>query len=284
MKATKECFACVIAQAERNLEEWDGDDSQKFEVMRYASKSLENAKYGMKPIELSKLVNDAVKIKTGVDDLYRSRKKMLNQKAAMILKEIEKFAFESEDPLKSFAISSILGNHLDFGVNNVKIDEEFINLLKTKTLSIDDYKFFIKRLKGSKLVLYILDNTGEMVFDKRFTEEIKKRFNVRIIAAVRSAPIINDATLEEAIEVGFKKEEVIESGSKMAGMTLDTATDEFLDLWKRSDLIISKGQGNFEGLDEIRDERLFFFLESKCPVISKILGVRMGDIVLKKSK
>ncbi|BBJ27962.1 damage-control phosphatase ARMT1 family protein [Athalassotoga saccharophila] len=284
MKATKECFACVIAQAERNLEEWDGDDFQKFEVMRYASKSLENAKYGMKPIELSKIVNDTVKMKTGINDHYKSRKKTLNLKAIGILKEIEKFALESKDPLKSFAISSILGNHLDFGVNNVKIDEEFTNLLKTKTLSIDDYDLFIERLKSSRLVLYILDNTGEIVFDKRFIEEIKKRFNVRIIAAVRSAPIINDATLEDAIAVGFEKAEIIESGSEMAGMTLETATDEFLDLWKRSDLIISKGQGNFEGLDEIKDERLFFFLESKCPVISKILGVRIGDIVLKQSK
>ncbi len=284
MKATKECFACVIAQAERNLEEWNGEDSQKFEAMRCASKSLEKARYGMKPIELSKFVNDSIKIKTGIDDLYRKRKKMLNHKAIEILKEVEKFAFENEDPLKSFAISSILGNHLDFGVNNVKIDEEFINLLKTKTLSIDHYESFIERLKGSRLILYILDNTGEVVFDKRFIEEIKKRYNVRIIAAVRSAPIINDVTLEDALEVGFKREDLIESGSEMAGMTFETATDEFLDAWKRSDLIISKGQGNFEGLDEIKDERLFFFLESKCPVISKMLGVGIGDIVLKRSK
>lgn len=284
MKATKECFACVIAQAERNLEEWNGEDSQKFEAMRCASKSLEKARYGMKPIELSKFVNDSIKIKTGIDDLYRKRKKMLNHKAIEILKEVEKFAFENEDPLKSFAISSILGNHLDFGVNNVKIDEEFINLLKTKTLSIDHYESFIERLKGSRLILYILDNTGEVVFDKRFIEEIKKRYNVRIIAAVRSAPIINDVTLEDALEVGFKREDLIESGSEMAGVTFETATDEFLDAWKRSDLIISKGQGNFEGLDEIKDERLFFFLESKCPVISKMLGVGIGDIVLKRSK
>lgn len=284
MKATKECFACVIAQAERNLEELNGNDSQKFEIMRYAIKSLERAEYGMKPIELSKFVNDAVRIKTGVSDLYKNRKKILNQKAFEVLKKIEDFAFRSEDPLKFFAILSILGNHLDFGVNDVKIDDSFVELLKSKTLSVDDYPSFKEKLESAKLVLYILDNTGEVVFDKRFIDEMKRLYNVKITVAVRSEPIINDVTLSDALEVGFKREEIIESGSKMAGMTLETANDEFLSLWKTADLIISKGQGNFEGLDEIKEERLFFLLESKCPVISKILGVKVGDIVLKRNK
>lgn len=284
MKATKECFACVIAQAERNLEELNGNDSQKFEIMRYAIKSLERAEYGIKPIELSKFVNDAVRIKTGVSDLYKNRKKILNQKAFEVLKKIEDFAFRSEDPLKFFAILSILGNHLDFGVNDVKIDDSFVELLKSKTLSVDDYPSFKEKLESAKLVLYILDNTGEVVFDKRFIDEMKRLYNVKITVAVRSEPIINDVTLSDALEVGFKREEIIESGSKMAGMTLETANDEFLSLWKTADLIISKGQGNFEGLDEIKEERLFFLLESKCPVISKILGVKVGDIVLKRNK
>ncbi len=275
----------MLAQAERNLEEWNKDEETKFEVMRSASRSLENAKYGMKPIELSKLVNDAVKIRTGIDDLYKKRKFILNQKAKEMLPEIEEYANSSENPLKAFAIAAILGNHLDFGVmKDVVVDSEFVNLMKSKSLAIDDFNLFEEKLKKTKYLLYILDNTGEVVFDKAFVDEIKKRYDLKVKVAVRSAPIINDVTIKEAVEVGFNPEEIIESGSKMAGMTLEVATKEFLDFWNRADLIVSKGQGNFEGLDEIKDERLFFFLESKCPVISKILGVNLGDIVLKQSR
>lgn len=283
MKSTEACFACVMAQAERNLYEWDKDERAKFEVMKSASKSLERAEYGMKPIELSKLVNDAVRIKTGVEDLYKARKSILNQKAKEILPEIIDYANSSGNPLKAFAIVAILGNHLDFGVKDVAVDSEFVNLIKSKALAIDNFDLLIEKIARAKYLLYILDNTGEIVFDKMFIEEIKKRYALKIKVAVRSAPIINDVTLKEAVEVGFSPEEIIESGSEMAGMTLEIANEEFLDFWRSSDVIVSKGQGNFEGLDEIKDERLFFLLESKCPVISQVLGVNLGDIVLKQA-
>lgn len=283
MKATKECFACVVAQAERNLYEWDKSEKEKFEVMRSVSRSLEKAEYGMKPIELSKITNDEVRIKTGIEDLYKERKLILNQKAMEVLPEIKDYANSTQNPLKAFGIAAILGNHLDFGVKDVAVDSEFVNLIKSKTLAIDDFDLFVEKLSKAKHLLYILDNTGEVVFDKMFIEEIKKRYIINVKVAVRSAPIINDVTVKEAIEVGFAPEEIIESGSKMAGMTLEIATKTFLDFWQKADIIVSKGQGNFEGLDEIKDERLFFLLESKCPVISKILGVSLGDIVLKQS-
>lgn len=283
MKAAKECFACVIAQAQRNLIEWNENEKKKFEVMKCASCALENAKYGMKPIELSKIVNDTVKIKTGVEDLYKERKHILNKQALEILPKIIDYANFSQNILKSFAIGAILGNHLDLGVNNVTVDSEFGELIKSKKLAIDDFDALLEKMEKARSLLYILDNTGEVVFDRAFTSEIEKRYELKITVAVRSAPIINDVTREDAIEVGFKNEDIIESGSEMAGMTLDVATEEFLKTWNQSDIIISKGQGNFEGLDEIKDERLFFLLESKCPVISKILGVNLGDIVLKKS-
>ncbi len=284
MKATKTCFACVVAQAERNLYEWDGDEKAKFEVMKAVSRSLEKAQYGMKPIELSKITNDTVRIETRVVDLYKERKLILNQKAEAVLPEIKVYANSSINPLKAFAITAILGNHLDFGVKDVTIDSEFMNLIKSKTLAIDDFDLLTNRLAKAHQLLYILDNTGEVVFDKSFIEEIKKRYDLNVKVAVRSEPIINDVTLKEAIEVGFTPEEIIESGSNMAGMTIEIASKEFLDFWKESDVIVAKGQGNFEGLDEIKDERLFFLLESKCPVISEILGVNLGDIVLKQSQ
>ncbi len=280
LKALSECFPCVLAQVQRSLDEWKGSEEEKFEVMRTASKSLERAQYGMKPTELSKIVNDVAKRITKRDDLYRNRKKRLNESAMAIVKDMVSFAENSSETLKILAIATILGNHLDLGVKEVELDSKFIELVGSTQLSIDDFQILKSKLERAKSVLYILDNTGEVVFDKAFVEEIEKRYPLEIKVAVRSAPIINDVTREDAIEVGFKEKDIIDSGTTMAGMSLELATDEFMNMWKKADIIISKGQGNFEGLDEVHDERLFFLLEAKCPVISKMLGVKVGSAIL----
>ncbi len=280
LKARADCFPCVLTQVRRSLDEWQANDEEKFEVMRQVSKSLENAKFGMKPTELSKLANETAKRATGIEDLYEQRKKALNESAQAIIKDVVRAAESSSNPLKVLATAAILGNHLDLGVNEVELDSEFLEILKEKKLKIDDFEVFFSKMKKAKNILYILDNTGEVVFDKAFSDKMKSIFDASFKFAVRSAPIINDVTETEALEVGFSKEEVIKSGSTLAGMDLKLASDEFMKAWKEADVIISKGQGNFEGLDEVHDERLFFFLEAKCPVIAKVLHVDVGDAVL----
>ncbi len=284
MKASSECFPCVLAQARRNLDEWDGSERQKFEAMIESVKRLESAKFGMKPIELSKLVNDAIKNFTGVEDFYAVRKRKLNDNAMKIVKEVLELAKNSDDPIKTLVLAAVLGNHLDFGVKDVELDREFITLVKTSELFIDDFAVFMNRLSSAKMLLYILDNTGEAVFDKALVDEIKDEFKVEVKVAVRSAPIINDVTKEDALYIGFTEDEIVESGTTMAGMSLDVASEEFANLWKKADLIISKGQGNFEGLEEIHDERLFFLLEAKCSVVARIVGVEVGGMILKNWK
>ncbi len=284
LKALSECFSCVLAQVQRSLDEWEGSEEEKFDVMREASKSLKKTRFGMKPTELSKIVNDISKSLTKTNDLYKDRKKKLNESALAIVDDMVNFAESSHEPLKTLALATILGNHLDLGVKEVEIDSEFIKLVGNSKLVIDDFRTLKDKLENAKSLLYILDNTGEIVFDKAFIYEMKRKYPIEIKVAVRSAPIINDATKEDAIEVGFKKENIINSGTTMAGMSIEFATDEFMSMWKKADVIISKGQGNFEGLDEVHDERLFFFLEAKCPVISKVLGVKVGDAVLTNLK
>ncbi len=269
-------------QVMRSLDEWDAKDEDKFEALRRASQNLERASFGMKPTELSKLANDAVKSLTGVEDLYVQRKRELNAAAKKVVNDVVKFAHASSEPLKILATAAILGNHLDLGVKEVKMDEEFLEILKEKKLAVDDFELFEKTLKEASEVLYILDNTGEVIFDKAFIDEMESSYNLNVTVAVRSAPVINDVTLKEALEVGFSREKIVESGTTMAGMDMRMASKEFMKKWENADLVVSKGQGNFEGLDEVHDQRLFFFLEAKCPVIAKILNVNVGDAVLAK--
>ncbi len=284
MKTSVECFACVIAQARRSLVEWEGDDESKFKAMLEASKKLAGANREMKPIEMSKLTNEAVKNLTDMEDLYVIRKKNLNDSAMKVIDDVIAAAKKEPDHFKFLLKGAILGNHLDLGINEVDVDSEIIERIGKTELAIDDFEAFMNRLERSKFILYILDNTGEVVFDKALIDFMKTQFGPQIRVAVRSAPIINDVTKKEALEVGFEEREIIDSGSTMAGMTLEVASEEFMEAWDGADLIISKGQGNFEGLEEIEDERLFFLLEAKCTVVSKMLGIDLGGTVLKNSK
>lgn len=284
MRALSECFSCVLTQAWRNLEEWDGSEYQKFEAMIRSVKNLGSAHYGMKPIELSKLVNDSIKEFTGIKDFYVFRKKKLNDSALRIVSDVVEMAQGSSNPLKTLAIAAILGNHLDFGVKDVELDRRFVDLVRFSTLAVDDFSLFVDKLLNAKILLYVLDNTGEVVFDKAFIDRIENDFDVEVKVAVRSAPIINDVTKEDALYVGFSENNIIESGTTMAGMSLDVASKEFISMWNKADLIISKGQGNFEGLEEVHDKRLFFFLKAKCSVVAKMIGIKVGEMVLKNWK
>jgi len=126
--------------------------------------------------------------------------------------------------------------------------------------------------------LYIADNAGETVFDRLLIEEIGQP----VVYAVREKPIINDATREDAVLSGLDKvSKVMSSGCDSPGNILKFCSAEFLRVYRSADLIISKGQGNYEALsDEKRP--VFFLLKAKCPVVARDLGLEEGSIVLLK--
>lgn len=134
------------------------------------------------------------------------------------------------------------------------------------------------KLKKAKSLLIIGDNAGETVFDRVLIEDF---LNLNITYAVRSEPIINDATIEDAYASGLEKcATLISTGCNAPGVILDECNEEFLNIFNNADIIISKGQGNYETLSEEKKE-IFFLLKAKCPVISEKLGVSVNDYVFK---
>jgi uncharacterized protein with ATP-grasp and redox domains len=186
----------------------------------------------------------------------------------------------AEDPLRTAIRIAIAGNVIDFGSNMPFDLEKDLETILNQKFAIDHYRIFKESLNRVKDVLYIADNAGETVFDRVLIEELGKP----VTYVVRERPIINDAIREDAIAAGIDKvADIISSGADAPGNILRLCSNEFSEIYKTSDFIISKGQGNYEGLSgEARP--IFFLLKAKCHVIAKHIGVERGSIILKNAQ
>ncbi len=225
-------------------------------------------------------IHQIIKEKTGVEDPYQAFK-LKHMKVAMeLVPQVEKAIFQLDNPLLGALIMAASGNAIDAGVG-VEIDvEEDIKNAMANGFAHSDFDLFEERLKSVERILIIGDNSGEAVFDKILIKELKE-YNVDITYAYREIPVLNDITRKEAIEIGLDQEAtIISSGAKTPGMILDQATAEFMAAYQEADLIISKGQGNFEGLSAVQ-EPIFFLLKAKCKLIAEELNVELGNFVFR---
>lgn len=179
---------------------------------------------------------------------------------------------------------AILANSLDFGSNfdhggiEAIIDEATACSLP---LAVNNYDEFRSRLESSRSLLYLGDNAGEIAFDRLLIEEINRLNELETYFVVRGRPVINDVTVEDALAVGMDRVAmVVSNGSDAPATILSQCSTELQQLFRSADIIIAKGQGNYESL-EGESESIFFLLRAKCPLIAKLLGVSVGDCVLK---
>ena len=145
------------------------------------------------------------------------------------------------------------------------------------------FRLFVDRVAASQRLLYLCDNAGEIVFD-RVLLEILRGMGKDVIAVVKGAPVINDATMEDARAAGLDEcADVIDNGNDGIGTLLEACSPRFRDAYRSADLVISKGQANFETLAGEGDERIFFLFKVKCPVVAGFLKRRDGDIVIMRN-
>jgi len=278
MKTYLDCIPCFMQQALRAGRIATSDEKKLKQILDKTGEMVRTVSMHDTPAETGMMVYQIVKEVTGVYDPYKDIKQQHILETKSIYPELEKLVANSDDRLLIAIKIAIAGNIIDLGVNKAfDIVTDVKNILK-QDFAILDYIAFKKQLEKSKDILYIGDNVGESVFDKILIKELKKPVKY----AVRSIPIINDVTREDAIASGLDEvAELIDSGCESPGIILDKSTPEFLKLFKKSDLIISKGQGNFEGLSEC-NRQVFFLLKAKCPIISNHLGIEEGSIILKE--
>ena len=227
---------------------------------------------------------------TGNDDPFRELKRRSNEIALKVVYLLERKCREMrfEDAFRLAVLGTICGNTIDFEVEGHKFSmselEDHLLRCLGGSLVVDDTCKLMDILSRSKRVLYLLDNSGEIVFDRFLMQMIKEKYQVEILAAVKSRPVLNDATLEDAEQINLGEvAKVIATGNDHIGVNLEESSEEFLRSIREADLIIAKGQGNYESITEI--EHLFskpivYVLRAKCPLVAESLGVpRYGNVV-----
>ncbi|MDR0912008.1 MAG: ARMT1-like domain-containing protein [Methanobrevibacter sp.] len=299
MKIYYDCGACFLRQSKEAIDLATNDSDLKLEIIEEILKYLAiNFKKGASSNKIGTDIHRIIKNRTGNNDPYIKQKKLGNKIAIDILPKFQSILKNNND-LKSFIKSAILGNILDFGALGLTSDlEKLINNGINKELGIDDIEEFKKTLKKHDKVLYLADNTGEIIFDKLLIEYLIKHYNLKIIYAVKENPILNDACLEDGRMIGLDKiTELITTGTDSIGIVYEYLSPEFRKIFNESEFIISKGLGNYEGLTEIMDKEIinkeiidkqikqkdiYCLLCAKCSAIAKDLNVKYHDMVLKK--
>ena len=279
MRTYLDCFPCFLNQALRAARIATDDEKKIKRVLDEVGMMLRDIPLDSTPPESGRLIYRKVNEITGDSDPYREIKKESTQKALSLYPYLKSRVEKSSDRLLKAIRIAIAGNVIDFGAyENFDLSLEVDEVLE-KDFSVFDYNKFKHGLDKAREILYLGDNAGECVFDRILIEEIKKP----VTYVVRAAPIINDATYEDAVQAGIDSvATIVSSGTDAPGAILETCSTEFNKLYLNSNFIISKGQGNYEALSNER-RAIFFLLKAKCRVIADNLGVRVGDIILKEN-
>jgi uncharacterized protein with ATP-grasp and redox domains len=272
------CFFCLTRAFEKLVEKENIPNEAKSRFTHEMITLYQNNWEGLTAPEFSRELHGILKSYTNNPDPYKDIKKENNDQALNFLPELSKFISQSRDPFGTALRIAVAGNIMDFAVN----DNFNLKATISKTLDADfaiDHSARLKeKLFKAESVLYLGDNAGEIVFDKLFIETIK---HPNLVYVVRGSPVINDATMEDAEYVGMKEiVSVISNGYDAPSTIPEKCSFHFKDHFSNADLIISKGQGNLEGLATLNDKRIFFLLMVKCNVMAEFLHVKKDSLVV----
>ncbi|MGK7394802.1 MAG: damage-control phosphatase ARMT1 family protein [Candidatus Cyclobacteriaceae bacterium M3_2C_046] len=260
------------------------EEVQQTEIRAYLE-YLSQLDYSIPPPAIARHSHQQLKRILQNNDPYLDLKKKHNQSM------LEKYALfydlvkNHPDPVLAALKLSISGNVIDLGMKHQMNIEETVHKAIETEIKVNHIDRLLNDLKENRSILYLLDNTGEIVLDKLFIQIMLEHqlFDPdKITAVVRGMPIINDATMADAVDVGLPElVPVISNGDGSPGTLLEHTSLAFIELFQQADLIISKGQGNFETLNHHRDKNIYFLLLTKCPIVARELNLSQGDFICK---
>ncbi len=281
MKIYADCIPCFQQQALRASRAVGADEATQQAILRRVMQQLIAAEWSLAPIEIARGVYRIVREVTGVDDPFAQLKTQCNQRVLELYPSLQEQVAGSDNPLRRAVQLAIAGNIMDFAALASFDVEATIRKVESKSFAVDDFGTLERELTRARSLLLFADNAGEIVFDKLLIETILAQWPLRVSVVVKSGPLVNDATLRDVPEVGLDEMPEIEILAVSNGddhSCPDYRSPELAGWIDGHDVVISKGQANYEALRE--HEGIVYMLMVKCTLIARDIGASVGDIVL----
>lgn len=278
MKIYLDCLPCFLKQTVQAGHLVTDDEGLIRNIVNEVAAMIPYLPENSTPPEIGEKIHRRIREITGMNDPYSSVKQQNIEEALLLYPDMKKLVRESSDPLFTAVKVAIAGNIIDFGTGTEFDITTDIHRITNQEPAINDIGLFKESLEKAESILYLGDNAGESVFDRILIEELKKP----VTYIVRGIPVLNDVTYEDAVASGLDDSafEIISSGTTAPGTVLPLCSANFINLFNKADMVISKGQGNYEGLSDV-NRPVFFLLKAKCAVIARDIGVYEGDTVVK---
>lgn len=278
MKTYLDCYPCFLRQALSAARRVGASEAVQQIILSKTMTVLQALPARSTPPEIAYKVHQIVRQETATVDPYKLAKDQATDEALALYPVLKKKVATAVDPLEIAVRIAIAGNIIDLGVSDNYDIKTTLNRVLTQPFAINDLPALRQALSECRSVLYLADNAGETVFDRVLIETLNKP----VTYVVKGGPIINDATREDAISAGIDQiAELIDNGSQAPGTLFEQCSAFFLQRFEQAELVIAKGQANYESLSE-KPAPLFFLLQAKCNVIARDLGIAEMDIVIKQ--
>lgn len=283
MKIDEACIGCIINQSVRVADAIHASESISNELTSTVTQMSKTFSYEDTPPEIASYVYEKMAQIANKTDLYDEVKEISTKKALSFVGHLREKIENSTDKLLTATKIAVAGNVIDLAAAvEFDLEEELEKIFDTH-FAHNDFDRLKERLNNSKTVLLIGDNVGEHIFDYIYIQTLKEIYpDIKYFYMVRGNPIINDVTVKEAKEAGFDQIcEIVDSGVNTPGFVYGRANDYSRDLFDKADLIVSKGMGNYECMNDSHRKDICFLLKVKCGVVAASLKKEIGDIICK---
>jgi len=284
-----DCIPCILNMSLHYLRKLSLGEEQVHKI--YADiltlRPLRGEIWGITSPEVIEPIMEKIMSAVGSNDPFATEKEKQNQKMLTLYPELQAMVKTAKHPLRIAAHLASLGNAIDVMLVGGAADiQKIIKEQLTSPPPENGFQILEKRIRSSRRILYFGDNAGEIVLDRLFIETIKERHDTDITFVVRNSPTLNDATLKDSEQTGMANlVTVIENGmdGPVPGTLLDRCSKEVNHLFQEADLIISKGGGNFDTLDELPEKyknKISYLLLSKCRPYTRFFNVGLQRSIL----
>jgi damage-control phosphatase, subfamily I len=283
LNTSLDCFGCILRQAFEASRHVSADESIHEAIIRRSCRIISEADTSQPSPYTIGMIHRVVRQVTGQADPYKAARRICNDAGLAVYDQMKSEINKAASPLEMAIRMAIAANVIDFVVDP---SAEKTNILETmdKALTsgepLDGIGEFEEALHNAGKVLYLGDNAGEIVFDRLLIERLPVD---KICYVVRGGPVVNDVTEDDARTTGLADlVEIIDNGSDLPGTVISQCSPTFLKRFAEADLVISKGQGNYECLEDY-NKKIFFLFSAKCGVIGDHLGCKMGEMLFQGS-